>query len=189
MNALPLQREQVLSIIAITTLFLWAIAALCLFVFHLPLVPLQLDLYNGLLGLVLGVAISGVSYLLYRYIPPFRASADEKFALVVAPLTYPDLLWLGLLPGLSEELLFRGILLPSLGLNWLGIIGSSLVFGILHLSQPRFCLYVLCVIGIGIIFALVTISTGSTFTTTVAHITTNILSAWLWKLYLGRPAS
>ncbi|MCS6959019.1 MAG: CPBP family intramembrane glutamic endopeptidase [Pseudanabaenaceae cyanobacterium SKYGB_i_bin29] len=189
MNTWRLEREQVLGVIAVTTLFLWAIAAVCLFLLHLPLIPMQLSLSQGLLGLALGLGISGVSYVLYRYIKPFRDSADEKFWLVVAPLTYQDLVWLGVLPGLSEEMLFRGILLPALGSNWFGVVTSSVIFGILHLSQPRFCLYVFCVICIGMIFAIMTLTTGSTLTATVAHITTNILSAWLWKLYLSKPAN
>lgn len=37
---------------------------------------------------------------------------------VLAPLQWYDLLWVGGLPGLSEELLFRGALIPSVAADW-----------------------------------------------------------------------
>ena len=39
-------------------------------------------------------------------------------AQVLTPLSWPDLLWVAALPGLSEELLFRGALIPALFPDW-----------------------------------------------------------------------
>lgn len=37
---------------------------------------------------------------------------------VLAPLTGPDLVWLSCLPGISEEVLFRGALIPGTFPDW-----------------------------------------------------------------------
>ena len=37
---------------------------------------------------------------------------------VLTPLQWPDLLWLAALPGISEELLFRGALIPAISPDW-----------------------------------------------------------------------
>ena len=37
---------------------------------------------------------------------------------VLTPLSWPDLLWVAALPGISEELLFRGALIPALFPDW-----------------------------------------------------------------------
>ena len=76
-----------------------------------------------LLGVGIGVGITLLSGVIYQLWPAYRKSADMYLALVLKPLHWPDLLWLGLLPGLSEELLFRGVMLPAIGLNWIGIFG------------------------------------------------------------------
>ena len=60
------------------------------------------------------------SSIIYRLWPAYRQSADVYLALVLKPLILMDLIWLGLLPGLSEELLFRGVMLPALGLKLYG---------------------------------------------------------------------
>lgn len=36
-----------------------------------------------------------------------------------------------------QELLFRGALLPLVGVDWRGVAASGLVFGILHISGGR----------------------------------------------------
>ena len=41
-------------------------------------------------------------------------------AQVLTPLSWPDLLWVAALPGMSEELLFRGALIPALFPDWCG---------------------------------------------------------------------
>lgn len=39
-------------------------------------------------------------------------------AQVLTPLAWYDLLWVAALPGISEELLFRGALIPALSPDW-----------------------------------------------------------------------
>jgi len=181
MRYLEANRQEILITIGLTAVFLWCIAALGIWGFHLPLIPLKLNYYHVVIGFSLGLCISLLSLFFHRSVSLFRESADLNMTQIVAPLKYQDLIWLGILPGLSEELLFRGILLPTIGLNWLGITISSLIFGILHLSQPRYYLYALWAILVGVVFALAILITHNLLTVVLAHITTNILSAWLWK--------
>lgn len=47
-----------------------------------------------------------------------------------------DILTIAILSGISEELFFRGVLLPELGL-----VGSSVIFGALHALTPLYALW------------------------------------------------
>ncbi len=130
----------------------------------------------------MGVAITGASAIVYRFWPAYRQSADYYLELVLKPLVWSDLLWLGLLPGMSEELLFRGLLLPTLGLNPIGIVGSSLCFGILHLSGSQQWSYVVWATIVGMLLGFSAVATGNLLVPIVAHIVTNLVSSYLWKL-------
>jgi len=103
-------------------------------------------------------------------------------AIVLKPLALPDLLWLGLLPGLSEELLFRGVMLPALGADHVAVMVSSLCFGVLHLSGAEQWPYVIWATIIGIILAYSALLSGNLLVPIMAHILTNWLSSYLWKI-------
>ena len=119
----------------ITAVILLVVAKIWLRLDSTPQIAFKLNLQDFFWGMSLGLAITGCSALLYQFWPHYQQSANNYLQLILKPLMWPDLFWLGLLPGLSEELLFRGIMLPSLGLNWTGLIVSSLCFGILHMSS------------------------------------------------------
>ncbi|HBY76884.1 MAG TPA: CPBP family intramembrane metalloprotease, partial [Cyanobacteria bacterium UBA11148] len=93
-----------------------------------------------------------------------------------------DIIWLGLLPGMSEELLFRGVMLPAVGLNPVGVLASSLVFGILHLSGPQQWPYVVWATIVGLLLGFSALITGNLLVPIVAHVVTNWVSSCLWKL-------
>jgi hypothetical protein len=123
-----------------------------------------------------------MSTLVYRLWPAYRQSADVYLELVIKPLVWPDLIWLGLLPGISEELLFRGVMLPALGLNLLGLIGSSICFGISHLSGLKQWPYAAWATAVGLILGLSALETGNLFVPILAHIVTNLISGVSWKM-------
>jgi hypothetical protein len=102
--------------------------------------------------------------------------------MVLQPLALPDLIWLGLLPGLSEELLFRGVMIPALGGNHLAVIVSSLCFGVLHLSGLQQWPYVIWATIIGMILGYSALLSGNLLLPIVAHIVTNLLSSYFWKI-------
>ncbi|NEN91987.1 MAG: CPBP family intramembrane metalloprotease, partial [Okeania sp. SIO3H1] len=128
----PLTRTQVLVAMGVTALVLLAISKTCLLL-GVNLLPVSWNARALLWGVAIALGITIASSLVYRIWPTYRRSADQYLKLVVTPLLWPDLIWLGLLPGLSEELLFRGVILSALGLDTVALIASSIFFGVLHL--------------------------------------------------------
>ena len=132
------------------------------------------------LGLAGGIVLA--SSIIYRLWPAYRKSADGYLEMVIRPLVWPDLIWLGLLPGLSEELLFRGVMIPALGFDLVAVIVSSLVFGVLHLSGLQQWPYVVWATVVGFALGYTALMTGNLLIPIVAHILTNLISSSLWKL-------
>jgi uncharacterized protein len=178
----PLTRTQVLMAMGVTALVLLFIAKLWLHLGSVTLLPLQGNAEALILGLGIALGITALSSLVYRLWPAYRQSADYYLQLVLKPLVLPDLIWLGLLPGMSEELLFRGVMLPAVGLNATGVVATSLLFGVLHLSGPQQWPYVVWATAVGLLLGVSALFTGNLLVPIVAHIVTNWLSSYLWKL-------
>lgn len=173
---------QVLAAMGVTAIILLIISKAWLYFDSSSLLRIEFLPQDFLLGTGIGVGITLLSGVIYGLWPAYRKSADMYLALVLKPLQWPDLLWLGLLPGLSEELLFRGVMLPAIGLNWLGILVSGASFGVLHMSGIQQWTYVVWATVIGIILAIGAVATGNLLVPVVAHIVTNLVSSALWKL-------
>ncbi len=178
----PLSRTQVLIAMGVTALVLLFIAKFWLHFGSVTLLPLHATSDALLLGLGLAVGITVLSSLVYRLWPGYRQSADFYLQMVLKPLVLPDLIWLGLLPGMSEELLFRGVMLPAVGLNVTGVVATSLLFGVLHMSGPQQWPYVAWATAVGLLLGFSALLTGNLLVPIVAHIVTNWLSSYLWKL-------
>lgn len=145
------------------------------------ILPVRWTGLDLLLGLGVGVGITVASALVYQVWPAYRHAADFYLQMVLKPLLWPDLIWLGLLPGLSEELLFRGVMLPALGLNESGLLVSSLCFGILHLSGFQQWPYAIWATLIGLLLGFSALETGNLLVPIVAHVCTNLIASFLWK--------
>ena len=178
----PLTRIQVLIAMGATAVILLLVAKLWLQLGTVSLFPLAWVDRALSFGLGLGLAISATSSLLYRLWPAYRESANLYLELVLKPLMWPDLIWLGLLPGLSEELLFRGVMLPAFGLDAVGVALSSVCFGVLHLSSLKHWPYMLWATIVGAILGVSALLSGNLLVPLVAHIVTNLMSGVLWKL-------
>ncbi|MDB9467084.1 CPBP family intramembrane metalloprotease [Dolichospermum circinale CS-1225] len=177
-----LTRTQVLVAMGVTAIILWIIAKLWLHWSNVILFKWYWHEQDLLLGIGLGLIITILSGLAYRFSLPYRKSADYYLEMVLKPLAMPDLIWLGLLPGLSEELLFRGVMLPALGADHLAVIVSSLCFGVLHLSDTQQWPYVIWATLIGVILGYSALLSGNLLLPIVAHIVTNLFSSYLWKI-------
>jgi uncharacterized protein len=145
------------------------------------LLPLHWNLTHLGIGLGCGVGIILASTLVYRIWPAYRTSANMYLQLVLQPLFWADIIWLGLLPGMSEELLFRGVMLPAIGLDWYGIILSSLCFGVLHMTGWQQWPYMLWATLVGGVLAYTAVATDNLLVPIAAHILINLLSSGLWK--------
>jgi uncharacterized protein len=180
-------RVQVLLAIAVTAIVLMVVAQLWMKLAHVTLFPTRPTLQALVWGAAVALGITGASGLVYRLWPPYRQSADYYLGMVIAPLALPDILWLGLLPGLSEELLFRGVMLPEFGINWEGIAISSLCFGALHMSNRKQLPYVLWATIVGGMLGAAAVASGNLMVPIVAHVLTNLISGYLWK-WQHRPS-
>jgi uncharacterized protein len=178
----PLSRTQILIAMAVTAVILFGVAKLWLYLGDFQLRPIDFSVVNLGIGIALGLGMTGLSEIVYALWGTYRQSADVYLTMVLAPLAVPDVIWLGILPGLSEELLFRGVMLPAIGLDPIGIVLSSLCFGILHMTDPRQWPYAVWATFIGTILAFTMVETGNLLIPIVAHITTNLVSGLSWKL-------
>lgn len=178
----PLTRTQVLIAMGVTAVILLFVAKIWLHLSSVTLLPVQSTSESIFLGLGIALGITGASGLVYRLWPGYRQSADYYLELVLKPLVLPDIIWLGLLPGMSEELLFRGVMLPALGLNMTGLVATSLLFGVLHLSGPGQWPYVVWASVVGLLLGFSAIATGNLLVPIVAHVATNLISSYMWKL-------
>lgn len=181
-NIEPLSRTQVLMAMAVTATILFGVAKLWLYLTEAQLRPLSWTITDLGFGVLLGLGLTGLSAIVYEAWVDYRSSANLYLSLVLKPLALPDLIWLGILPGLSEELLFRGVMLPAIGLDPIGIVLSSLCFGVLHMTNIHQWHYAVWATAIGILLAFTMVETGNLLIPIVAHITTNLVSGLVWKL-------
>lgn len=178
----PLTRPQVLTIMGITAIVLLMIAKTWQYLGSVSLFPISFSFEALLLGLGIAGLIILASSGIYKVWPAYRRSAQYYLELVLKPLAVPDTLWLGLLPGLSEELLFRGVMIPALGSGIVAVVISSVLFGVLHLGGAQQWPYGLWATVVGLILGTITIVTGNLLIPIVAHILTNFVSSLVWKL-------
>jgi membrane protease YdiL (CAAX protease family) len=180
-NFEPLTRIQILAAMGVTAVVLLVVAQVWLMLDDVERLAVIWSPLAIAQGLGLGLAITLASSTVYYFWKPYRQSADFYLEMVLAPLVLPDLVWLGVLPGLSEELLFRGVMLPAIGLNGFGVAISSLCFGVLHFSGSQQWAYVIWATVIGTILGLSALYTGNLLVPIMAHATTNLISSLLWK--------
>ncbi|NDJ19794.1 CPBP family intramembrane metalloprotease [Myxacorys almedinensis A] len=173
---------QVLIAMGVTAVVLLLIAKGWIYFGSVTLIPITFSFQAILLGVALGLAITVASSISYYVWEAYRRSADYYLKLVLKPLLLPDLIWLGLLPGLSEELLFRGVMLPEFGLNLEGILISSLCFGVLHMNGLKQWAYIVWATVIGIVLGYSAVWTGNLLVPIVAHVCTNFIAGCAWKL-------
>ena len=122
-------------------------------------------------GLWVGLAIVALCHLGYRYAAWVRR-ASRAMGAFLGPLGAGDAIYLALLSGFVEELLFRGALWPQLGL-----VGTSILFGLLHTVPVRaLATYPLFAAAVGLAFGWLRESSGSVWPCIVAHATINGLN-------------
>ena len=176
-----LSRSQVLIAMAVTAIVFLVISKSWVYLTGIPMVSLYWQPEHGAIGVGIGVGVALLSSLIYEVWESYRIAAQEYLEMVLKPLKPVDLIWLGLLPGLSEEMLFRGVALPALGMNGIALIISSVVFGALHMASAKHLSYTVWAIAVGMMLGAVTMYTGNLLSAIVAHVLTNSLSGVIWK--------
>jgi len=123
---------------------------------------------TGFLG---GVAALLAVSAAYAAFPGYRQALAAEVLSFLRRVPPGFLATAGVLAAVGEELFFRGLLQP-----WLGLVPAAVLFGALHVSGPRSWLYyaltAACLgLGLGLLFRV----TGSLVAPITAHLTYNLL--------------
>ncbi|KAH7293313.1 hypothetical protein KP509_28G020600 [Ceratopteris richardii] len=141
---------------------------------------LEVEDLKVICGLILTISFS--RQLLLLIWPEFLESSEAANKEVLKPLKPIDYAVVAILPAISEELLFRGALLPLCGLDWKGITVTGLFFGVLHLTGGRKNAFAIWASIVGMLYGLAYVRTGSVLVPMVAHGANNLIGATIWKL-------
>ncbi|HUB92677.1 MAG TPA: CPBP family intramembrane glutamic endopeptidase, partial [Candidatus Saccharimonadales bacterium] len=123
----------------------------------------------GLLIFVIMMVISLGAGLLQNIINvPINTNVD--LVLAGAPLWF--YVFAAIIEPINEEVLFRGFMVPRIG-----IVASSLIFGILHATyDSTFAIEVIAAIVFGLLSGYVYRKTGSLYPSMIAHILVNSIA-------------
>lgn len=136
----------------------------------------HLELITGLV-----ILISSCRYLLLKTWLEFAESSEAANQQVLTSLQPLDYLVVALLPGISEELLFRGALLPIFGVNWKSALLVATIFGFLHLGSGRKYSFAVWATFVGFIYGYATIVSSSIIVPMASHAVNNLVSGFLWR--------
>jgi membrane protease YdiL (CAAX protease family) len=91
-----------------------------------------------------------------------------------------DVLWFAtaiiapvLLAPIVEELFFRGLVLPAIGTNWIGIVGSAVIFSAVHLVTGFHPITAVSTFIVGVAFGILAVRTGRLGASITAHMVYN----------------
>jgi membrane protease YdiL (CAAX protease family) len=91
-----------------------------------------------------------------------------------------DVVTVAVLPALAEETLFRGALLPAIGVSPVGVVGAGVVFGALHAGGGRNAAFAAWASVVGCAYGACAVATGNVAVAMAAHAMANYASAALW---------
>ncbi len=128
-------------------------------------------LLSPLLGVAVGLALVLASRLAVRH-THWAQNLHREFRSILGEQSGREILLLALASSVGEELLFRGALLP-----WLGIWPQALLFAALHIGPGRrFLPWTAAALLIGAGFGYTTYATGNLGCAIAAHFTVNYLN-------------
>ncbi|CAL5077764.1 unnamed protein product [Urochloa decumbens] len=136
----------------------------------------HLELIAGLV-----IVISSSRYILLQTWSDFRDSSEAANTQILTSLEPLDYIVVACLPGISEELLFRGALMPILGLNWISALIIGTIFGVLHLGNGRKYSFAIWATFVGFSYGIGTIASSSVIVPMVSHSINNIIGGLLWR--------
>ncbi|WP_373478557.1 CPBP family intramembrane glutamic endopeptidase [Geminocystis sp.] len=181
-NSPSFTRIQLLGFMGVTAIILSIIAQIWRKLGSIQIIPLNFTVQALLFATVIAIGIFIASLIVAQIWQDYHRSAEQYLELIITPLVIPDLIWVAILPALSEELLFRGVMIPAFGYDLFAVIVSSILFGVLHLSDIQNWPYVVWAIIVGFILGYSAYITGNLLIPIVAHGLTNLFSSLTWKL-------
>ncbi|GAA0155326.1 metalloprotease [Lithospermum erythrorhizon] len=145
----------------------------------LPLVGFEIWHVGLITALV--ILVSSLRYLLLITWPEFAESSEAANRQVLTSLEPFDYVIVAFLPGVTEELLFRGALLPLCGLDFKGVLLVASLFGILHLGSGRKYSFALWATIVGIVYGYGAIMSSSIIVPMASHAVNNLLGGIIWN--------
>ncbi|KAG6764674.1 hypothetical protein POTOM_032155 [Populus tomentosa] len=152
------------------------------FLFTVGIEMWHLELITGLV-----ILISSCRYLLLKTWPDFAESTEAANQQVLTSLQPLDYLVVSFLPGVTEELLFRGALLPLFGMDWKSVLLAATIFGVLHLGNSRKYSFAIWATFVGIVYGYATIVSSSLVVPMASHALNNLAGGLLWR-HTSKPA-
>lgn len=123
------------------------------------------------LGAVLGLAVVALSRVATRHFA-WAQALHSSFRDRLGPLTGREIFILAIASSIGEELLFRGALLP-----WVGVWIQAAIFAVMHIGPDRrFLPWTASAFGLGIAFGWLADWTGNLGGPIAAHFAINFLN-------------
>ncbi|XP_058192736.1 uncharacterized protein LOC131309992 [Rhododendron vialii] len=144
-------------------------------------VSLDFQLWHLQLITEVVILISSCRYLLLKTWPDFAKSSEAANQQVLTSLQPLDYMIVAFLPGVTEELLFRGALLPLFGINWKSSLLVAALFGFLHLGSGRKYSFAIWATFVGFVYGFATILSSSLFVPMASHAASNLVGGILWR--------
>lgn len=135
------------------------------------------------LGAALGLSVVGLTRVATRHWQWAR-DLHTNFRDVLGPLSRREIIVLAVGSSIGEELLFRGALLP-----WVGVWLQAIAFAALHIGPARrFAAWTASALVLGVLFGELAIRTGNLGGPIAAHMTINFLNLrYIVRTALPRP--
>ncbi|MCE9547759.1 MAG: CPBP family intramembrane metalloprotease [Planctomycetia bacterium] len=138
--------------------------------------PLAGQIAAGIAGAFVALAINGMVHESFKracgakYIAAFDRYSHE----ILDGMRWPEYLAGGVMAGLAEEPLFRGVLLrqflqPGVNMPIVGVIVAAVAFGLCHWVRWRYVGFWIWAVWEGILFGVLLVLTGSLLVPMIAH--------------------
>lgn len=151
--------------------------------------PYTLEWSQAEMIAALVVFISSCRQLLLIFWPEFAESSKAANQQVLGSLGTWDYVVVSFLPGISEELLFRGGFLPLIGLDWKGVTVVGITFGALHLGGGRKYAFAVWASFVGTIYGFAAILSSSLIVPIAAHSLNNLIGGLLWRYFYSKETA
>ncbi|WIA31598.1 hypothetical protein OEZ86_002486 [Tetradesmus obliquus] len=134
--------------------------------------------------------VTAARLLLLQAWGDFADATERSNKQVLSPLSWPDVLLVALLTGVSEEFLFRGGLVPLTWPDYRGVLLSGVVFGVLHVGGGRNAAFAAWATAVGWLYGGVFLASGgNVWVPAGAHALANFASAAVWMSKNGGGSS
>jgi membrane protease YdiL (CAAX protease family) len=130
--------------------------------------------------------VTAARMVLMQQWPDFAEATNRSNQQVLSPLGWTDVALVATFTGVTEELLFRGSLIPATLPDYRGVLLSGLLFGVLHVSGGRNIAFAVWATAVGWLYGAVFLATSNIWVAAGAHSLANFASAAIWKKNTAR---